>query len=406
MAGCALAQPQTYSPPADGGSPAPSNGVSRPTQDYGAMVQQAPLPSSPPMAVRSGGIALLLPLTGTFSTTGEAVRDGFLAAHFAAGGRVPVRVYDAGSRDDLLQVAYQRALAEGAAMIVGPLRKESVALLASWNPPVPVIGLNFLDAGTPAPFNFLQMGLAPEDEARAAADHALSQSRRRAVALVPQTDWGERAYAAFEQRLRERGGVVVQSARYVPGRPDQSKAIEGLMGASASEERHRALTSTLGVKTVFESRRRNDIDLIFMVARAHDARLLMPQFRFHRSGDLPIYATALAYDGNGDADRAGIRFCDTPWTVGDSLIWAPLRLQVEGLPSAKALPRLQALGRDAQRIATELMQGRLQRGVEIEGASGRLVWRDTGHIERTPECVELRADGVRPLASSGYSRSP
>ena len=415
-AGCALAQPESYTPSArTPAEPAAVQGVARPAQDYGRMLYQAPSQapgaadaSATSIGVRAGSIALLLPLSGSFSTTGEAVRDGFLAAHFNSRGQTAVRVYDVGSRDDLLQPAYQRALSEGAALIVGPLRKESVAQLASWNPPVPVIALNYLDDGIGVPFNFLQMGLAPEDEARAAADHALQQNRRRAVALVPQTEAGERAYAAFEQRLREHGGSVVRVARYVPGRADQSQAIEGLMGGAASEERHRALTSTLGIKTVFESRRRGDLDLIFMVARASDARLLAPQFRFHRSGDLPIYATAQVYDGGrGDADRAGIRFCDTPWTVGDALIWAPQRLEVEGLASVTALPRLHALGRDAQRVAQGLIQGSLRRGDGLDGASGRLQWRDSGQIERAPECVQLRSDGVRPLsAPTGATRLP
>ncbi len=414
-AGCALAQPEPHAPAARAQTEAAAvQGVARPAHDYGRMLYSSPSQppgaaegSAPPMGVRAGSIALLLPLSGSFSTTGEAVRDGFLAAHFNSRSQTAVRVYDVGSRDDLLQPAYQRALGEGAALIVGPLRKESVAQLASWNPPVPVIALNYLDAGTGVPFNFLQMGLAPEDEARAAADHALRQNRRRAVALIPQTEAGERTYAAFEQRLREQGGSVVRVARYVPGRADQSQAIEGLMGGAASEERHRALTATLGVKTVFESRRRGDLDLIFMVARAADARLLAPQFRFHRSGDLPIYATAQVYDGGGDADRAGIRFCDTPWTVGDAVIWAPQRLEVEGLASVAALPRLHALGRDAQRVAQGLTQGSLRRGDGLDGASGRLQWRDSGQIERLPECVQLRGDGVRPLsAPTGATRLP
>ncbi|HEY0973532.1 MAG TPA: penicillin-binding protein activator [Solimonas sp.] len=404
VAGCATAQPLPERPPPPSSATAP--GPTAPTHTaqtdpaYGYW-PSAPVEPAPAPVRREGNIALLLPLSGNFSATGEAVRDGFLSAHFNDGARGNVRVYDVGSGDEALMAVFQRALNEGADFVVGPLRKESVAMLAALNPPVPVLGLNFLDAGTPLPFNFFQMGLAPEDEARAAADHAAAQGLRRAVALVPETDWGERALAAFSERLRQNGGSVMRAERYPLGRAtEQSKAIEGLMGVAASQERHRALTSILGVKTEFEAKRRSDLDLIFMVARAQDARLLGPQFRFHRATGLPIYATALVYDGRSDADRAGMRFCDTPWTVGDSAIWAPSRAEVESLPTTVAQPRLYALGRDAQRVSAGLLRGELRVGEAVDGASGRLRWR--GHqIERGLDCVQIETGGLRPLSGTG-----
>ena len=403
VAGCAVAQPLPERAPA-----APTaTPVAQPVSDSSG---QGYWPSAQPQvalprARREGAVALMLPLTGSFSATGEAVRDGFLAAHFAAGATGTVRVYDVGSGDEALLSVFQRAINDGADFVVGPLRKESVALLAALNPPVPVLGLNFLDPGSPAPFNFFQMGLAPENEARAAADHAAGLGLRRAVALVPQTDWGERALAAFEERLRVTGGAVLRTERYPLGRADQSKAIEGLMGVAASEERHRALTGIIGTKTVFDAKRRTDIDLIFMVARAQDARLLGPQFRFHRAGGLPIYATALVYDGRSDADRAGIRFCDTPWTVGDVMVWGPARVEIESLPTAKAQPRLHALGRDAHRVATGLLRGELRVGETVEGASGRLAWRGN-QIERGLDCVQMQPDGLQALGQTGATRRP
>jgi len=407
VAGCAVAQqppPRAQAPtstqPAIAAEPAADR-----SYGYWPDSGQLPIPSTPMQVRRDATIALLLPLSGSFSATGEAVRDGFLSAHFDGGAHGTVRIYDIGSSEETLMPSFQRAINEGADFVVGPLRKESVALLAALNPPVPVLGLNFLDPGSPTPFNFFQMGLAPEDEARAAADHAASLGLRRAVAMVPQTDWGERALAAFEERLRANGGAVLRTERYPLGRADQSAAIEGLMGVAASEERHRALTAILGTKTVFESKRRADIDLIFLVARAQDARLLGPQFRFYRAGGLPIYATALVYDGNTDAERAGFRFCDTPWTVGDLGFWGPSRLAVDGLASAKAQPRLHALGRDAERVSMGLLRGEVRVGEPVAGASGRLRWRGN-QLERGLDCVEIQSGGLKPLYVTSGPRSP
>lgn len=377
-------------------APPPRPTAPPPRAQQGLPPASAPGAYAPASAVpRGGGIALLLPLSGTFSATADAVRDGFLSAYFGDAAHPRLRVYDVGDGADSLRAAYQRALGEGAGFIVGPLRKEDVATLAGFLPPVPVLALNYLDAGVSVPFNFFQLGLAPEDEARAAARQALALGQRRAVALVPDAEWGGRALAAFDESLRAGGGAVVAVQRYRQGVSDQSKAIADLMGVSTAEERHRALTAALGEKSEFEAPRRADIDMVFLGARAEDARLLIPQLRFNRAGDLPVYTTALVYDGRASADLAGLRFCDAPWIVGQSEALRAQRAAASGLPGAG--PRLFALGRDAYALAAGLQRAQLRVGEGLDGASGRLAWRGASVISRELDCVQIGADGLRPL---------
>lgn len=379
-------------------APAPVRPVPRQTPPPAAQTQPEPVPpyveewlkQAPPGA----GLALLLPLSGALAATAEAVRDGFLAQHFAAGAKGTVRIYDVGDSGEQLVAAYQRALNDGAGLIVGPLTKEGVARLASLNPPVPVLGLNYLDPGAHVPFGFYQFGLAPEDEARAAADDAGARALHRAIVLVPDGDWGTRVLAAFEDRLRQTGGRVVAAGRYRQGVSDQKDVISQLMGVAASEERHRALTTALGVKTEFESRRRADVDLVFLAARATDARVLLPQFRFFRAGGLPMYATSLIYDGRVDADAAGLRFCDMPFMIDVDGDWSRERAAAGGLQSVAAYPRLYALGRDAYQIAASLQRGDLRVGDSLSGASGRLEWAGSSALVRRLDCVEMRASGL------------
>jgi outer membrane PBP1 activator LpoA protein len=351
----------------------------------------------PPLASVSRApvsLALLLPLSGTFSSTAESVRDGFFNAYFSDGGHPAVHVYDVGSTPGSLRAAYQAALDQGATFIVGPLRKDDVATLASFQPPVPVLALNYLDDGAATPSNFFQFGLAPEDEARAAARQAAAQGLHRAVALVPSAEWGGRALSAFDQSLRAAGGTVVAVQRYQQGRYDQSKMIADLMGINASQDRHNALTAALGEKSEFEPQRRNDIDMIFLGARGQDARGLMPQLKFNRAGDLPVYATALVYDGRPSAETAGLRFCDAPWIIGDSDALHQARAAVAGLPVVN--PRLFALGRDAYGLAAGIAQGRVRIGDALDGWSGRLQWRGNV-VSRDLSCVQIGTDGLRAL---------
>src|SRR3546814_277858 len=97
----------------------------------------------------------------------------------------------------------------GARFMVGPLRKEDGAAPAGLRPSVPVLSLNYLEAGVATPENVFQFGLAPADEARSAAEQASATGLHRAAALVPDADWGRRALGAFDEALRANGGAVV-----------------------------------------------------------------------------------------------------------------------------------------------------------------------------------------------------
>ena len=359
----------------------------------------ASTPSGALPALPSGaGIALILPLSGPLLSTAEAIRDGFLTAYLKAGNRMPVRLYDSGNSNESAVAAYQQAMREGAGFVIGPLRKESVmAMAAQGQMPVSVLALNYLDESVRTPANLFQFGLAPEDEARAVAEQAAAQGDRRAIALVPQTEWGDRVLAALDQRLRELGGAVIKSARYKPGAVDYSDGIQDLMNLQASQSRHNALTAIIGEKSEFEPRRRDDADFIFMAARPSEAHMIWPQFRFYRATGLPIYATSLVYNGSADNELNGVRFCDMPLMLQADGTWANFRSEVAGLPGLQVQPRLFALGYDAYNLFALIQNGRMQTGSPFPSATGALVMKANGAIGRTLACAQFRDGGIKPL---------
>lgn len=354
---------------------------------------------------RVDSIALLLPLSGPHVASAEAVRDGFFAAfyggHDVSSPRPLARVYDTGATGDTLLAAYRRALDDGAQFLVGPLTREDVAALAGHGrPAVPVLALNYLDPGKAAPFNFFQWGLAPEDEARQAAERAIMDRQYRAVALVPEGEWGERVLKAFRERLQALGGAVVGERTYVVSERDHSEPIRQLLALDSSQERHRALTVVLGTKTQFQPRRRDDVDLVFLAARPEQAKLLGPQLRFHRTGELPIYATSLIYEGDAPAvDLNGLRFCDMPWMLSPDSDFAKLRGQLQTLfpGRPREYTRLLALGHDAYTLVQLIDSGQLQPGSFFPAASGTLSLRDDGVIARGLTCAEIRNGALKTL---------
>jgi hypothetical protein len=154
-----------------------------------------------PLEAAEAHIALLLPITGRAGAAATQVRDGFMTAYYqsAPAARPRVRVYDTGEGGGIAD-AVNRAGQEGAEFIVGPLTREEVAAAADLAVPhAPVLALNFLPNERPAPTNFFQYALSPEDEARLAARRILEDGHRHGVAMVPSGDWGTRVLTAFKQ---------------------------------------------------------------------------------------------------------------------------------------------------------------------------------------------------------------
>lgn len=354
-------------------------------------------------------VALLLPLSGRNAGAGAAIRNGFLGAYFAnAGGmddRQSIRVYDI-AREGGATAAYDRAVADGAEFVVGPLLKPSVAELANSSlVPVPVLTLNTLDDGNLAPPGLYQFALSPEDEAVSAAERAIADGHTRAVALVPNSAWGRRLLTAFATEFESRGGILLDTSAYVGGNPDYSGAIENLMELTGSVARYTRLRANIGGPLQFDPRRRQDAEFVFLAADAATGRLMKSQLKFHYSGDLPVYATSLIYamDERSNADLNGVRFADVPWVVAPPpwLAYLPEAF-ADYFPGEKRLARLHALGYDAYQLTGSLFAfDGSSRAALLNGATGQLYLDADGRIHRRLAWAEFVNGAPTPLAPAG-----
>jgi outer membrane PBP1 activator LpoA protein len=334
-------------------------------------------------------VALLLPLSGRSAAAGKAIQNGFLGAYFATASALDdqqsVRIYDVNS-DGGASAAYQDAVADGAEFVVGPLLKKNVTELANdILVPVPVLTLNYLPDDTLAPPGLYQFALAPEDEAASAAARALGDGYTRAVALVPNNDWGRRVLQSFATEFEGLGGTLLDYRSYTPDVQDFSNEIENLMGLSGSVQRYQRMRANIGTSLQFDPRRRQDAEFIFLAAAAGPARLLKSQLKFHYSGDLPAYSTSSvnSLDGRSNSDLNGIMFADTPWLV-DPQPWIRYLPQTysEYWPEERRLGRLHAMGYDAYNLIASLYAYRGGEMTEIDGASGELFLDQQGRIHR------------------------
>jgi outer membrane PBP1 activator LpoA protein len=322
------------------------------------------------------------------------VRDGILAAFFqGAPPRPELRFYDTAGNVRLIWSTYQRAIAEGADFVIGPLLKENIQALArSGLLPVPVLALNRAD-DIPADreLALYQFGLAPEDEARQVARRAIADGRQRLVALVPENAWGRRVLDAFRETFSELGGTLLEAESYSTEGADFSGPIRAALNLEDSKIRARALQRLLGEKLEFEPRRRQDVQGVLLLAFPREARQIKPQLRFHHSGNLPVYSTSHVYAASDDPaidrDLDGLQFCDIPWALDQEGPWATQRRAVDALWPGRGqrFQRLFALGFDAYQLVPWLDTMDLPGFAQFPGATGILSLDDDKQLHRTLE---------------------
>jgi outer membrane PBP1 activator LpoA protein len=348
-------------------------------------------------------IALLLPQEGPLASVAQALRDGFMASYYQAqqNGQNPpsIELYDS-SKLSSLDEFYRQAQASGVQLVVGPLEKPLVKQLnARSQLPITTLALNYSDTGKQGPAQLFQFGLSAEDEARSVARRAWDDGMRRAVALVPRGEWGDRVLDAFRQSWLADGGTLI-AAEHVDQPVQLAQQIAELFQLRQSEARAKRLQNTLGSNIAALPARRQDVDFIFLAATPQQAQQIKPTLAFQYAGDVPVYATSHLYSGNNgqsqSADLNGIRFCETPWLLDNS---DPLHQQVvaQWPQAGGSLGRLYAMGIDAYNLAPRLSQLQSLPDTRIDGLTGKLSLNSAQRVERLLPWAEFQDGQVQRL---------
>ncbi len=330
-------------------------------------------------------IAVLLPGSKGYSNALRSLRDGLLAARYAlmsSCAAPDVVFYEVADVSDAPR-AWSLAAAEGADFIVGPLLPESVERVAAVAGELPTLALNRL-RGLAPPARFEEFALAPEHEARQAARQALAKGLRRALILYPGTSWGRRIYRSFLEEFQAGGGELIAREQYNLTAVDYSDQIGRLLKIGASSRRYQQLQRRLGRNLSFQPRRRQDADLVFVVARAPQGQLLVPQLRYNYSGDLPIFATQNIYlpENPDNRDLNGVEMPALPLLADGHVQISHGQLAVDRLSTSDLNIALFAMGYDSFKLALALYHGPDALGKGIRGLTGIVHRASDGGLER------------------------
>jgi len=349
-----------------------------------------------------GQLALLLPLSGKYARAGKTIRDGFLSAYYNTleneGVTAPLNIYDTNGAE--ITSLYQQAIAAGAEIVIGPLRKENLAALAAQ--PVltaPIIGLNYLNEGdqalAPPHNNLLQFGLSVDDETRQIAQRAWLEGHRSALLITPDTKWAATAREAFNKYWTALGGRLITSTPYSLKQTDFSSIVRPALLLDQSKQRLQKLRRTLGKSIDMTEQRRQDIDMIVIIAYPDQGRQIKPTLDFYYAADLPTYATSHIYTGTENPGRnrdlEGVRFSAMPWTI-------------PGIVSDKLKPtatlkstyrNLFALGVDAYQLHQWADMMRLYPQTPFFGHTGTLTLGANDRIQHSYPWAEFHRGKVR-----------
>ena len=325
-------------------------------------------------------LAVLLPQSGNLAVAGNAIRDGLLSAYYAETRSKPgIRFYDTQGNGAGAKAAFDRAVKEGAQMIIGPIGKDEVAVIDDGAGRIPVLALKRIE--TPSNRHVLNFSLSPEREGELIAERLLGKGLLQTAVFSQGSDSNSRMLAAFEKRYQAGGGsVLLKAPAPAFGKDAEGAAINPVLPDAVREAK-----------------------AVLLLMNGDAAKPTRAALALNGAAGIPVFAGTDITDSNDaktNTQLDGIEFLQMPWLVnrGNSLNISASQLLK--LPSARGPgAKLNAFGADAWLIATRLPVWLASPNSEIGGATGSLHLEPDGRIERTLPWSVFRA-GV-PQAANG-----
>lgn len=378
-------------------------------------------------------VALLLPFSASSSAARneatQLLRAAELAVFERAGSNLVLLPKDTGGTPETARRAAESAIADGAALIIGPLFQQAVAEAStvSREAGVPMISLS--SSSAVAGDGVYQLSFPPDEEVRRVTEYVGAQGATRFAFIGPASAYGQVTQAAYAQTIEDLLGefpsaetVTVQepvsNADDAPTRLVQRTFNTGLVssqfydgGVSAMTEAAARLAS-YGVERLDPAEAATMSGANWSPSSASPFQVvLLPE-----GGDqLRMLAPVLLYQ---DIDPLLVKFIGTGQWLDDSLVREPAlsngwfagpdpeaRTRFEEVFSRYygAEPsRIAGLGYDAASLAAMLADGgysaeRLGTPDGFTGVDGLFRFRPDGTIERGLAVYTVRGGGFRVL---------
>jgi ABC-type branched-subunit amino acid transport system substrate-binding protein len=200
--------------------------------------------SAQPVTVkRTVKVAMLLPLSGRNAELGRALQNAATMALFdryaalspqLAATKVEILPKDTGDTAESARSAAEEAVAEGAALMIGPIFSDAVQAVTpvAQQADIPVISFsNNPSVAKPGVYIF---GFSPEAQTARVMEFALEQSREYIAAMVPNSPYGKSVLQAANATLSAQDQALVAQSVYEAQGVGMDTAIDTLIPPGTS----------------------------------------------------------------------------------------------------------------------------------------------------------------------------
>lgn len=200
-----------------------------------APVAAEPVRPAAPVATPRNRVALLAPLTGANAPVGQSIANAAnLAVLDIGAARIDLRVYDTAGG---AEAAANRALADGARLILGPLLASDVRAVATVAAAANVPVLSFSNDAALAGGQVFVLGFQPGQSIARVVSYARGRGLERFAALVPAGVYGQRAQASFVRAVEASGG---RTTAVIPYTREPAKMLAAARAVTGYDARARA----------------------------------------------------------------------------------------------------------------------------------------------------------------------
>jgi branched-chain amino acid transport system substrate-binding protein len=158
----------------------------------------------PPGAGRGGRVAILLPLSGSLASVGQAMLQAAQLA-FATSGAPELDVKDTGGTPQGAAAAAHAAVTDGAGIILGPLTSGETAAVAPIARSANIAVLAFTNDPAQAQPGVWTLGITPVQQVRRLVAAVQAQGRTQFAALLPDSQFGQVMGQALSQATNAAG---------------------------------------------------------------------------------------------------------------------------------------------------------------------------------------------------------
>lgn len=191
--------------------------------------QAAGIPPAPAQQARAAKVALLLPLSGKGSETGQAMLNASQLAIFDLGGdNFELIPRDTMGTPEGARAAAQTAIGEGAQIILGPVFAADAKAITPVALQSGTSVLSFSTDSSVASNGGFVLGFLPQTQITQIVSYAASKGMQRIALITPQDAYGDMAAQAFDGYMRQRGLTNAGILRFNGNTGPTPEQIRGL----------------------------------------------------------------------------------------------------------------------------------------------------------------------------------